>query len=78
MPSIGLLVEFNNGRIKDSNFGLATAARASGQEIAALALDAAVDAAKPALEAYGVDRIINVLASQRISCAYRRKNLAGG
>jgi electron transfer flavoprotein alpha subunit len=60
MQPIGLLIEFKNGRVKEANFGMATAANAAGHEIVALVVDAATEAAKPSLEAFGVTRIIDI------------------
>lgn len=60
METIGLLVEFQNGRVKDAVFGMATAARESGRPIAALAVDPPRDDAASVLADYGADRIVNV------------------
>jgi electron transfer flavoprotein alpha subunit len=60
MQPIGLLIEFKNGRVKEANFGMATAANATGHEIVALVVDAATETAKPSLEAFGVTRIIDI------------------
>ena len=60
MPSVGLLIEFNNGQVKAANFGMATAARADNHQIVALVVDAAAETAGTALEAYGVDRVVNI------------------
>ncbi len=60
MQSIGLLIEFKNGRVTETNFGMAAAAFGDDHEIVALVVDAAAEAAKPSLEAFGVTRIINI------------------
>ncbi len=60
MQPIGLLIEFKDGRVKPANFGVATAARAANRQLVALVVDAPVDAAKAALEAYGVTRVVNI------------------
>jgi electron transfer flavoprotein alpha subunit len=60
MPSIGLLIEFKNGQVKQTNFGLAAAALGEDRELVALVVDAAVDTAKLSLEAYGVSRVIDL------------------
>jgi electron transfer flavoprotein alpha subunit len=58
MRSIGLLIELKNGRVKETNFGMAAAAYAEGREIVALVVDAALDTVKSSLEAHGATRII--------------------
>jgi electron transfer flavoprotein alpha subunit len=60
MGCIGLLIELKNGQVKETNFGMATAAYADGREIVALVVDAAVETTKSALEAHGVTRIISI------------------
>lgn len=60
MQSIGLLVEFNNGKLKETSFGLATAAHGPDRRLFALVVDAPSAEAKDALEAYGVDRIVAI------------------
>jgi electron transfer flavoprotein alpha subunit len=60
MKSIGLLIEFKNGHIKDVNFGMATLARGKHRQLVALVVDAPANEAKSALETYGVSRIINI------------------
>ena len=60
MESIGVLIELNNGKVKDINFGLATAARADDHEIVALVVDASAETARQALEVFGVKRIIHI------------------
>lgn len=60
MPSIGLLIELKNSRVKETNFGMAAAVCAQGREIVALVVDGAVDTAKSSLQAHGVTRIINI------------------
>ncbi len=60
MQSIGLLIEFMDGRVKAANFGMATTARGDGRQLVALVVDAPAHTAKSELEAYGVDRIVNI------------------
>ena len=60
MQSIGLLIEFVDGRVKAANFGMATAARGDGRQLVALVVNAPAHAAKSELEAYGVDRIVAI------------------
>jgi electron transfer flavoprotein alpha subunit len=60
MQSIGLLIEFKNGKVKDANFGMATAACGSDRELYALVVDASAAEAKTALSAYGVAHILDI------------------
>ncbi|MFZ0611151.1 MAG: electron transfer flavoprotein subunit alpha/FixB family protein [Desulfobacterales bacterium] len=65
MQPIGLLIEFKDGRVKKANFGLAAAARGENRQLVALVVDAPAGAAKAALEAHGVARIINIGTGNR-------------
>ena len=65
MKPIGLLIEFKDGRVKDANFGMATAARAENRQLVALVVDASADVAKAALEVFGVARIVNIDTGNR-------------
>ena len=60
MKPIGLLIEFKDGRVKHTNFGMATAACGENRQIVALVVDAPAADAKLSLEAYGVTRIVNI------------------
>jgi electron transfer flavoprotein alpha subunit len=60
MQSIGLLIEFKNGKVKDANFGMATAACGPDRTLYALVVDAPADEAKAALSAYGVAYILDI------------------
>jgi electron transfer flavoprotein alpha subunit len=60
MPPIGILIEFKDGHVKKTNFGVATVARAENRQLVALVVDAPADDAKASLEAYGVTRIVNI------------------
>jgi electron transfer flavoprotein alpha subunit len=60
MENIGLLIEFKDGLVKDANFGMAAAARGENRQRIALVVDAPVDDARRALQAYGVSRIIDI------------------
>lgn len=65
MQPIGLIIEFKDGRVKKANFGMATAARGKDRQLVALVLDASAGEAKASLEAYGVNRIINISTGKR-------------
>jgi electron transfer flavoprotein alpha subunit len=60
MQAIGLLIEFKDGKIKDANLGLATAARGTDRSLFALVMDGPAEAARETLSAYGVSHIIDI------------------
>jgi electron transfer flavoprotein alpha subunit len=64
MDNIGILIEINGGEIKKVNYGMITAARSSDNELYALILDGRGDAYKNKLQAYGVQKIINIVQEQ--------------
>jgi len=61
MATIGVFIETDGGNVKDSNFGVLTAARGSGDNtIVAMMLDGSADSARQSLGAYGVQTILQV------------------
>jgi electron transfer flavoprotein alpha subunit len=61
MATIGVLIETEEGKVKETNFGVLTAARqAGGDTIIALMLDGSADDAKAVLGRYGVGKVIQV------------------
>jgi electron transfer flavoprotein alpha subunit len=60
MKTIGLLIEFKDGRIKAANFGMAAAAWRADRKIVALVVDTPLGDARAALEAHGVSRIVKI------------------
>ena len=61
MATIGVLIETEDGSIKDTNFGVLTAARGQGENtIVALMLDSSAEAAQDVLGKYGVAKVIQV------------------
>ena len=78
MQPIGLLIEFKDGRVKEANFGMATAARAENRQLVALVVDASAGDAKASLEAYGVARIINITTGNRRLGSCRPGRRGGG
>jgi hypothetical protein len=66
MIPIGLLIEFKDGRIKEANFGLATAAHGENRQLVALVVDAPAEDAQKALAAFGVARIVNISTGSRL------------
>ena len=64
MANIGVLIESGTGGIKETNFGVITAARRrAGDTLFAFLLNGDAAAAKDALQAYGVQKIIGVSAA---------------
>ncbi len=64
MPTIGILIETEDGNVKDTNFGVLTATRAQGEgTIIALMLDGSADGAKAVLEKYGANKVVQVSVS---------------
>ena len=60
MQSIGLLIEFKDGKVKNANYGMATATRGENRQLSALVVDAPATEARAALQDYGVGRVINI------------------
>ncbi len=61
MAKIGILIETEDGKVKDTNFGVLTAARAQGEgTIVALMLDGSAEGAKEALGSYGAHKVVQV------------------
>ncbi|MCP4694757.1 MAG: hypothetical protein GY859_42410, partial [Desulfobacterales bacterium] len=60
MDRIGVVIEIKDGALKESNFGMITAARESGGELYALVIDGDGEAFKERLETYGVHKIVDV------------------
>lgn len=60
MEAIGLLVEFQDGRVKDAVYGMATAARGDCRQTVALAVDPPSGDAASVLGEYGVGRIVTI------------------
>jgi electron transfer flavoprotein alpha subunit len=61
MANIGILIETEDGIVKDTNFGVLTAARGQGGgTIVALMLDGSADSAKDVLGKYGAHKVVQV------------------
>ncbi len=61
MATIGILIETDDGTVKDTNFGVLTAAHGQGDgTIVALMLDGSADGAKAVLEKYGAHKVVQV------------------
>ncbi|MBC2711474.1 MAG: electron transfer flavoprotein subunit alpha/FixB family protein [Desulfosarcina sp.] len=63
MATIGILIETEDGNVKDTNFGVLTAARGQGDgTIIALMMDGSADGAKDALGKYGAQKVVQLSA----------------
>jgi electron transfer flavoprotein alpha subunit len=61
MATIGVLIETEGGNVKDTNYGVLTAARGQGDNsIVAIMLDGSADGVKQTLGAYGAQTILQV------------------
>ncbi|BBO71834.1 electron transfer flavoprotein subunit alpha [Desulfosarcina alkanivorans] len=61
MATIGVLIETEDGNVKDTNFGVLTAARGQGDgTIVALMMDGSAEEAKGSLEKYGATKVVQV------------------
>ena len=61
MTTIGILIETEDGSVKDTNFGVITAARGEGgNTLVALMLDGSADAAQEALGKYGAHKVVQI------------------
>ena len=60
MQTIGLLVEFKEGKVKEAVFGMAAAAYGDDRQLCALVVDDSAAAARASLEACGVHRIVDI------------------
>jgi electron transfer flavoprotein alpha subunit len=63
MKTIGVLIETEAGSVKDTNFGVLTAARGqAGDTIIAFMLDGSAEGAKDALGKYGAQKVVQLSA----------------
>ncbi|WP_319408236.1 electron transfer flavoprotein subunit alpha/FixB family protein [uncultured Desulfosarcina sp.] len=61
MATIGILIETEDGTVKDTNFGILTAARGQGDgTIISLMMDGSADDAKDVLGKYGANKVVQV------------------
>jgi electron transfer flavoprotein alpha subunit len=64
MATIGVVIETEGGRVKETNFGVVTAARGGGgNTVLALLLEGSAEEAKAALAPYGVHTIVPLSAA---------------
>jgi electron transfer flavoprotein alpha subunit len=80
MKNIGIIIELDNGKVKEINFGMITLAREANSELFAFILDADAAAAKEDLELYGITKIVDVSLAhlQQNNPAVRAKTIANG
>jgi electron transfer flavoprotein alpha subunit len=60
MQKIGIAIEYKNGEIKKTNFGIITAARGDGRELYALLLETLTEDQKNVLQDYGVNKLVEI------------------
>jgi electron transfer flavoprotein alpha subunit len=60
MEKVGILIETKKGEIKQTNFGVITAARGNGYELYAFILDGRRGGHKSVLETYGIHKIVEI------------------
>jgi len=60
MKNIGIVVELDGGKIKETNFGMITLGRAKDTECFAIVMEGDVGALKEDLESYGITKIIDL------------------
>ena len=64
MATIGILIETEEGSVKETNFGVLTAAcSGGGNTLVALMLDGSADSAKDSLGKYGANKVVQVSAN---------------
>ncbi|BBO78730.1 electron transfer flavoprotein subunit alpha [Desulfosarcina widdelii] len=64
MATVGILIETEDGVVKDANFGVLTAARGAGDNtLVALMLDGSAESAAEALRKYGANKVVQVSAA---------------
>ena len=60
MKNIGIIIELDNGRIKATNFGMITLARAKDTQLFAFVMDSDAASVKEDLESFGITKIVEV------------------
>jgi len=60
MKHIGIIIELDNGKIKESNFGMITLARAKDRELFAFVMNAEGSSVKQGLESFGIRNIVEI------------------
>ncbi len=65
VKKIGILIEFENGKIKKADYGVITAAREAGHELYALVTDADGIECQERLQTYGIQKIVLISSKQK-------------
>ena len=60
MKNIGIIIETDNGKIKETNFGMITLAGANKPQLFAFVMDADARALKEDLESFGITKIVDI------------------
>ncbi|MCK5100919.1 MAG: electron transfer flavoprotein subunit alpha/FixB family protein, partial [Desulfobacteraceae bacterium] len=60
MKNIGIIIETDNKKIKETNFGMITLAKANETELFAFVMDADVKVLKEDLESFGITKIVDI------------------
>ncbi|MCF6248019.1 MAG: electron transfer flavoprotein subunit alpha/FixB family protein [Desulfobacula sp.] len=60
MKNVGVIIELDNGRVKESNWGMITLARQKNTKLFAFVINAAPGKLKPALELFGITNIVDI------------------
>ncbi len=60
MKNIGIIIETDNGKIKEADFGMITLARTNETELFAFIMDADVEALKEDLQSFGITKIVDI------------------
>ena len=60
MKNIGLIIELDNGKIKETNFGMITLARAKDTQLFAFVMDADANVLKKDLASFGITKIVDI------------------
>ncbi|RLC01292.1 MAG: hypothetical protein DRH34_09385 [Deltaproteobacteria bacterium] len=60
MKNIGIIIELDNGKIKETNFGMITLARADKSQLFAFVMDADTRDLKQELESFGITQLVNI------------------
>ena len=63
MKNIGIIIETDNGKIKEANFGMITLARADGTKLFAFVMGTDAGTLKQDLESFGITKIVDIFLS---------------
>jgi len=66
MKNVGVILELDRGKIKQTNFGMITLARAKDTQLFAFVMGADAEALKKDLESFGITKIVSVLLAENM------------